>query len=147
MPIDIQKEKARRERYENSDKAKERKKRWREKNQSEIMKKRKEKEELERQGRLGAFCRHWTLDIGVMNHYMELKKNGVDIWARDAKYAKFIQIFQTGIYPQEMRISMVAKYRTVPGTDQLSFPKQDPPWKVLQEYKRRNPSVGSIDYY
>lgn len=136
MPIDTQKEKARHKRYEATDKAKARKKRYLEKNQTEITRKRKEKEEIEYQGKLKAFCRHWGLDIYLTQRYIEMKKNGVDIWARDEKYAKFIDIFETGKYPQEMRISMVARRRTVPGINQFSVPKQ-----------RRDGSVGSQDIY
>ncbi len=136
MPINIQKEKARHKRYEQSDKAKARKKRYLEKNQTEITRKRKEKEEIEYQGKLKAFCRHWRLDFWLTKSYIEMKKNGVDIWARSMKYAKFIDIFETGKYPPEMRISMVAKRRTVPGTDQFSVPSPGP-----------NRSARSIDYW
>ena len=134
--MNTQKEKARHKRYERSDKAKARRKRYLEKNQTEITRKRKEKEELEYLGRLKAFCRHWGLDFWLTQRYIEMKKNGVDIWARDVKYAKFIDIFETGKYPQEMRISMVATRRTVPGTDQFSVPSPG-----------RNQRARSIDYY
>ncbi|GAJ02338.1 unnamed protein product, partial [marine sediment metagenome] len=92
----------------------------------------------------------FNLDIGEMRRYIELKKNGVDIWERDSRYAKFIQIFQTGIYPEDMKVTIVATRKTVSGNNELSFPKQDPPWKVLQDWKRRHrgdPSVRSIDYW
>lgn len=137
MPKDIEKRKGYDEKYEQSDKAIARRKRYLEKHETEISKKRKEKDEIERQGRLEAFCRHFNLDVWEMRRYMELKKNGVDTWARDARYAKFIQIFETGIYPQEMRVNITAKYRMVPGTDQFSIPKQPV----------RNPSARSTDYW
>lgn len=131
-----EKEKARHKRYEQSEKGKARKKRYQEEHQSEITRKLKEKEELEQQERLVAFSNYFSLDIGEMRRYIELKKNGVDIWERNSKYAKFVQIFQTGIYPEDMRISMVATRRTVPGNNQFSVPSP-----------RRNRSAGSIDYW
>lgn len=137
VPVNTQKEKARHKRYEQSDKAKARRKRYLEKHQTEITEKRKEKKEIEYLGKLKAFCRHWSLDFWLTQRYIEMKKNGVDIWDRSVRYAKFIDIFETGKYPQEMRISMVAKRRTVPGSDQFHLPKQPV----------RNPSARSIDYY
>lgn len=128
------------EKYEQSDKAIARKKRYREKHETEISKKRKEKDEIERQKRLEAFSRHFNLDVWEMRRYIGLKKNGVDIWTRDARYAKFVQIFETGIYPQEMRVNITAKYRMVPGTDQFSIPKQP-----QRPFNRG--SVKSIDYW
>lgn len=132
-----EKERARQKKYQQSKKGKASKKRYLEKHQTELTKKRKEKEEIERQKRLVVFSRHWSLDVWEMRRYMKLKENGVDIWDRDVKYAKFIQIFETGKYPQEMRISMVATRRTVPGTDQFHLPKQPV----------RNPSARSTDYW
>lgn len=137
MPEDIEKKKTRQKRYEKSDKAIARRKRYLEKHQTEITRKRKEKEEIEYLAKLKAFCRHWMLDFWLTQRYLEMKKNGVNIWDKDVKYAKFIDIFQSGKYPQEMRIDMSAKYRTVPGTDQFHLPKQPV----------RNPSARSSDYY
>lgn len=135
-------------RYENSDKAKARKKRYREKNQSEISKKRKEQEKIKREREKEAFCRHFNLDVWIFRGLEKAKENGIDIWAREPRYAKFIQIFQTGVYPEDMRVTMVATRKTVPGTDQFHLPKQDEPWRVLQAWNRRNnPSVKSIDYW
>lgn len=137
MPEDLEKRKARQKKYHQTEKGKARKKRYVEKNQTELTKKRKAQEKISRQGRLAAFCRHFELDVGIFQSLEEIKANGVDIWAKNAKYAKFIQIFQTGVYPEDMRINIVATRRTVPGTDQFHLPKQPV----------RNPSARSTDYY
>ncbi|MBA7494990.1 hypothetical protein ES702_05569 [subsurface metagenome] len=140
MPEDLEKRKARQKKYQQSKKGKVSKKRYLEKNQTEITQKRKAKEKRNRLGRLEAFCRHWELDVGIFQALEEMKEKGVDIWTRNPKYAKFIQIFQTGIYPEDMRVSITAKYRTVPGENQFSLPKQRQP-----AFNRG--SARSSDYY
>lgn len=118
--------------YNQSINGRERTKRYLETHESELAKKIKE----ERERKLEAFCRHFSVDVWNVRRLIKMHKAGVvNIEQVDSHNAKYVFIWLSGKCPKNDYYKTT--YRMKPGNEAMSFPKQP----------LKQPSVGSVDFY
>jgi len=90
MSKDLEKKRARDRKYRRSKKGRAKTKNYLEQHKSEYAKKREE----ERERRLQAFCRWYSIDYWIIKRLMALRDNGIDIVERDPHNAKYVLMWE-----------------------------------------------------